>query len=76
MTGPYVPPLPAPGTRIALVSMPGDPDPVKPGTKGTVVRIAHHSAGTSIEVDWDDGTALGLVVGTDTWRVLFAGDEA
>ena len=56
-----------PGTRLELVSMGKDPDPVPPGTRGTVERV--NSLG-DIEVDWDNGRSLSLIPGEDSFRKL------
>jgi hypothetical protein len=62
------PPVPV-GTRIALISMPADPDPVAPGTTGTVVG----GSAAQMWVDWDDGRSLMLIPGTDRYRVIEGG---
>ena len=56
-----------PGTRLELISMGKDPDPVPPGTRGTVERV--NSLG-DIEVDWDNGRSLSLIPGEDNFRKL------
>lgn len=61
----------APGTRIELIEMPDDPDPIPPGTQGTVVR--HVNIGSWAEqlwIEWDISRNLALIPGVDTWRVL------
>lgn len=66
--------LPHPGDRIRLVAMPDDPDPVAPGTTGTVRDILHISADVGpfiqIEVMWDDGRRLMLSVPPDCFEIL------
>lgn len=58
-------PCPVPvGTRIALMSMHDDPDPVGVGTEGTVTG----GNGAQMYVDWDNGRSLILLVGVDQWR--------
>jgi len=60
-------PLPVPeGTRIELVSMHDDPNPIPPGFRGTVVG----GNGAQMYVDWDEGRSLMLLVGVDRWRVV------
>lgn len=60
----HVPPV---GTRVELVAMPDDPDPVPVGSRGTVVGGFR---GEQIWVDWDNGRSLMLIPGIDQWRVL------
>jgi hypothetical protein len=55
-----------PGTRIVLVTMPHDPDPIPRGTKGTVIG----GNGEQIWVDWDNGRTLNLAVDKDVWAVI------
>jgi len=56
----------APGTRIELVSMSNDPDPVAFGTRGTVTG----GNGRQIWVEWDNGRSLMLLPGVDRWKVI------
>lgn len=59
--------LPVPvGTRVELVSMKDDPDPVSRGTQGVVTG----GNAEQIWVDWDNGRRLALVVGVDTWHTV------
>lgn len=58
-------PLPR-GTRIRLVSMPRDPDPIEPGAVGTVTG----GNGAQMRVRWDNGRSLLLLPDTDVWEVL------
>ena len=55
------------GDRVELVSMPNDPDPITPGTQGTIVWV--DDAGTR-HVDWDDGRHCGLLPDADNWILL------
>ena len=61
--------FPPDGTRIRLVSMPNDPDPVPVGSEGTVIG---HSTALSgqLWVAWDNGRSLCLLPGTDVWEVI------
>jgi len=55
------------GTRILLHEMLEDPQPVEPGTKGTVVYV--DDAG-SIHMKWDNGRGLALIPGVDRFEVI------
>lgn len=55
-----------PGTRIRLIDMPDDPDPVPYGTLGTV----DHGNGSQISVKWDNGRSLHLLVGIDKFEIV------
>jgi Domain of unknown function (DUF4314) len=60
-------PCPVPlGTRIELLSMPDDPNPIPAGTRGTVTG----GNGAQMYVDWDTDRSLILAVGVDRWRVI------
>ena len=56
-----------PGTRLDLISMGKDPDPVPPGSRGTVDHV--DDMGT-IHMRWDSGRSLGLIPGEDSFRKL------
>ena len=56
-----------PGTRLELISMGKDPDPVPPGTRGTVERVNSYG---DIEMSWDNGRSLSLITGEDSFRKL------
>lgn len=55
------------GTRIMLDSMYDDPDPVKPGTKGTVKSV---DDGGTIHCEFDDGRCLGVIPTVDRFHVI------
>ena len=59
------------GTRIKLLSMGNDPNPVESGTRGTVRAV--DDIGT-LHCDFDNGRSLGVVPGEDSFRML-TGEE-
>ena len=52
------------GQRIKLLDMPDDPDPIPPGTTGTVLAVSSWLTGDSwaVTVDWDIDHSLSPVV--------------
>lgn len=56
-----------PGTRIMLLSMNDDPDPVEENMKGTVDVV--DSTGT-LHCTFDNGRCLGVIPGQDSFRKL------
>lgn len=56
-----------PGTRIMLLGMRNDPNPVKSGTRGTVKVV--DDIGT-LHCDFDNGRSLGIIPGEDSFRML------
>ena len=61
------------GTRIMLLHMGCDPNPIPPNTKGTVIDV--DDIGT-LHCDFDNGRSLGIVPGEDTFRTLTAEEIA
>ena len=55
------------GSRIRLIEMADDPQPIPPGTTGTVVAV--DDAGQLV-MNWDNGRALSLLPGTDSFEVI------
>ena len=56
-----------PGTRIVLLSMENDPNPVESGTRGTVKHV--DDIGT-LHCRFDNGRSLGVVPEEDLFRKL------
>jgi hypothetical protein len=56
-----------PGTRILLIHMGNDPNPVNDGTRGTVMAV--DDIGT-LHCSFDNGRSLGIVPGEDSFRKL------
>jgi hypothetical protein len=70
--------LPEKGTRVRLVAMPDDPDPIPYGAEGTVIGGSEGfgpsslfaSGGQQVWVTWDSGRTLNLIPGIDRWEVI------
>ena len=54
------------GMRVRLVAMMDDPNPVTPGTEGTIRLVDGMGV---IHVKWDDGRTLGLIPGVDHYQL-------
>lgn len=55
-----------PGERIRLVKMGDDPDPITPGTCGTVDSVVRHGSDWIINMkSWDNGRTLNPVCPPD-----------
>ncbi len=52
----------SPGTEVELITMPNDPYPVPPGTRGKVIMV--DGAG-DILMKWDNGSSFSLIPGVD-----------
>ena len=61
-----------PGDRIRLINMPDDPNPIEPNTTGTVTSIDTliMFGEDHLNVDWDNGRRLNLIVGIDEFEVI------
>lgn len=55
------------GKRIRLIHMPGDPDPIQNGAKGTIEMV--DDAG-HLMVKWDSGRSLNVIPGIDQFEVI------
>lgn len=70
--------LPHNGDRIRLLSMTDDPDPIPAGATGTVRGVTSHgaleNAWHQIDVRWDNGRTLLLVVPPDVFEIIAASD--
>ncbi len=62
--------LPKPGQRIKCIGMVGDPAPISPNSRGTVLKVQEVMGIVHIEVAWDSGRSLSLVSSLDSWSVL------
>lgn len=64
------------GARIELLKMRDDPDPVEPGSRGTIRAVKIHDtnadadAWLQVDVDWDNGRSLLLTSPPDEFIVL------
>jgi hypothetical protein len=64
--------IPHPGQRIELVRMAADPNPVPPGTLGTVLKVDKwgcRPGAYNVQVAWDNGRTLALLTECDEWVV-------
>jgi hypothetical protein len=59
-----------PGDRIRLIVMPYDPFPIPPGATGTVTAVRQYRTWAQVDVDWDNGRRLMLVVPPDVVEIL------
>jgi hypothetical protein len=50
--------------------MSDDPDPILDGTTGTFAAVRQHRTWSQVDVDWDNGRKLMLVVPPDQVEVL------
>jgi hypothetical protein len=59
-----------PGDRIRLIAMSDDPDPIPPGSTGTVTAVRQHRTWAQVDVDWDNGRKLMLALPPDQLEIL------
>lgn len=67
--------LPKKNDRVCLVHMGDDPDPIQPGTEGTVINVQALHFGADrpeyqILIRWDNGRSLSCICPPDIVRVL------
>ena len=58
------------GDRVEMVSMGDDPDPILPGTKGTVTHYTKCFGFDQLGVVWDNGRALSVIFPEDEVRKI------
>ena len=54
------------GKRVKLIEMFEDPDPIAPGTEGTVYNVG----ADVINVKWDNGRTLGMIWEVDQYEII------
>jgi hypothetical protein len=59
------------GARVRLLNMPDDPNPLPPGSEGTINYVGKFPGeGQQIGVTWDSGSTLMLIVGVDEFELV------
>ncbi len=62
------------GDRVRLVFMPNDPEPIPPGTEGTVKDVVHSTWGndrySQVAIDWDNGRRLSCICPPDFLEII------
>lgn len=53
------------GKRVRLIQM-NDPNPIPPGSEGIVWNVG----GGIINVDWDNGRHLGIIIDVDSFEII------
>jgi hypothetical protein len=64
-----MPPVVTKGSRIRLIAMPDDPDPIPAGSEGVVVEVTDGPF-AQIEVRWDNGRTLHLLPDVDCFEII------
>ena len=54
------------GDRVKLIEMVNDPNPIESGSEGVI----YHIGGGVVNVSWDNGRSLGLIIGEDKFNVI------
>lgn len=62
--------LPKPKQRISLIHMDDPYSNLVKGSEGTVLGYTNDAYGFLMNVKWDNGSSLALIVGEDKWEVL------
>lgn len=60
-----------PGDTIRLDFMPDDPDPIPPGSIGTVLTVQRMSTWHQIDVDWECNRSLALAIPPDRVTLIY-----
>jgi hypothetical protein len=60
------------GRRVELVSTPDHHTNLKPGDQGVVVWERFDGYSNTVAVDWDSGSSLTLIEGTDRYKFVEA----
>lgn len=61
--------LPKKGDRVVVTGvMEDEPDPIEPGTMGTVTGTSVSTVASQIFVDWDNGRTL-ILLADDPWEL-------
>lgn len=58
------------GDRVRLVSMTDDPDPIPEGEIGTVIAVYPQDGWHQVDVQWDCGRSLMLVIPPDRVEIV------
>jgi hypothetical protein len=53
------------GRRITLIEMVDDPNPIESGMKGIITNVG----GGVINVRWDNGRNIGVIIGEDKYTI-------
>lgn len=56
------------GDEVIMINMPEDPDPIKAGTKGVIIKV--QPSLNNIYVEWEDGRTLNLLYDVDEFTVI------
>jgi hypothetical protein len=69
--------VPSPGQKVSLLEMgvdpnngQPDPNPIKPGTRGVVRRVSRIGQTAHVDVNWENGRTLSLIIPPDRIKIL------